>query len=152
MKKSNEFLFQEGKATKQLLSLQGRLYIYCRVRSPNGFQTDEVGEASGYIKNNFRDLIESAKLNAIYKHVLRGGRSGARIIIIYSYEVRYFQTNLISKRVRYSPRGKQKKGTYRIITRNTNGRIISNDAYTYKKNLNVYADGNEQEESIYAFR
>ena len=82
--------------------VQGRLFIDCVVRSVvnNKFYTTrEIGEASGNM-SNFGELKYRAFENAIYKHISEGGKSGARVIKINNYWIKYFNDDVSVKRER----------------------------------------------------
>lgn len=85
---------------KGIVPIQGRLYLYCVVQSIVNmklFTTSEVGESSGNMKN-FDVHVFKAMDNAIYKHISRGGKTGARVIKVNNYEIKYFNDDVKVKR------------------------------------------------------
>lgn len=103
-KTKNEYL-QQRTSTKTIVNIQGRLYIDCTVQSVvygSLFTTQEIGEASGNMQD-FELHYNRAINNAIYKHIARGGVSGARVIHIKNYWIKYFNDNVEVKRKYVKP-------------------------------------------------
>jgi hypothetical protein len=71
----------------------------------NLFTTEEVGEASGNM-SNFDLHYNRALDNAIYKHISKGGKSGARVIKILDYHIKYFNDEVIVRRKLVKPKQK----------------------------------------------
>jgi len=136
-RRSTEYLNSKGVgATKQRLSLQGRLYVDCEICSKNlgGFYCSrEIGEASGNMRSGFDNIKFNAVDNAKVKHASRDkGRSGAVLKKIFDYWIVYFNdadARISRKRVYYKPKKKGVRGQYRMITR-FKGRIICNDPFS----------------------
>lgn len=98
-KTTNEYLKERG-STKSIVSINGRLYIDCVVQSVvrgSLFTTREIGEASGNMKS-FDFHYGNAINNAIYKHISKGGVSGARVIEVKDYWIKYFNDEVSVKR------------------------------------------------------
>jgi len=112
--------------TKALYPLVGQVQITFEVRSR--IITIETGtNISKNVKRDFNTILEGARLNAIYKHIQKGGTSGATASYI-SHDIEYFDFGKIKIR-RVKRRGKY----YTMITQN--GKIIRFGKWTYKRNL-----------------
>jgi len=128
LKDSTKYLVKHGRVTKSILNLNGRLFIDVLLKSPNGFTSREIGEAQGNMRLIDRHSL-SAELNSVYKHIKKGGKSGAKVIKLYDYWIIYFDTRLDVKRVKV-------RGKYRSITR-LRGRIVSNDNWSFKRTFSL---------------
>src|SRR6056297_2400554 len=93
---------ENTKKYKGIVPIQGRLYADCVVQSVNKgrlITSNEIGESSGnmmYFDNHYMRALE----NAIYKHFSSGGVSGARVIKINNYQIKYFNDDVKVKRVK----------------------------------------------------
>ena len=105
------------KSTKSILPIQGRLFVDCLVQSIKHrklFTTRESGNSSGnmnYFDNHYMNALE----NAIHKHYSKGGVSGAVVIKVFNYRIKYFNDDVKIKRVI--------KREYKIIQVPTSSRI-----------------------------
>jgi len=103
-KTTNEYLRDRG-STKSIVSINGRIYVECRVESvKNGslLVTTEIGEASGNMKA-FDLHFNGAIYNAIKKHEFKKQVSGARVTKIYDYWIKYFNDEVEVKRKHIKP-------------------------------------------------
>ena len=116
--------------TKQLYKAPAQVRITFLVQSRKNkrrFTTTETGVNSTFdAKKAVEDkrFIENARLNAIYKHMAKGGNSSA-ITSVVDYEIFYF-TDLARVEKR-----KYKNGTYDVVVDARNGKVLGKTKKTY---------------------
>jgi hypothetical protein len=80
--------------TKELYPVPGRIIITCRVtsiRNRRKYTSTEIGTNSMHnVARDYKDKIQNAKLNAVYKHMNRGGGSDAVVEVI-DFDISYFK-------------------------------------------------------------
>ncbi len=114
----NEYLLREGKPTKRILPINGRLFVRVVVQSGNVI-SNQTGENSGNMVN-WDFLLQGAYNNALHKHVQDGGKSGGVIIKVLDYWIIYFNDRVTTKRVRRT-RSVVKKKTINVKSHFRNG-------------------------------
>ena len=79
--------------TKELYPAPGRIKVICKVtsiRNKRKFTSTETGTNSMHnVAKEYQEKIRNAKLNAIYKHMNRGGGSDATVEVI-DFDIVYF--------------------------------------------------------------
>lgn len=100
--------------TKELYPAPGRIKITCRVISikyGRKYTSTEIGNNSmNNVARDYKDKIFNAKLNAIYKHMKRGGGSDA-VVEVTDFDIVYFtkQVKIIKEK-----EGKNKTYVYAV--------------------------------------
>jgi hypothetical protein len=116
--------------TKEIYPAPGRIKITCSVtsiRNRKKYTSTEIGTNScTNVARDYKDKIHNAKLNAIYKHMNRGGGSDAVVTVI-DFDIVYFtrQVKIEKQTKSYKTKdGKVKKQTYAYaVDKNTNKRV-----------------------------
>lgn len=116
--------------TKEIYSVPGRIKITCSVtsiRNKRKYTSTEVGTNSCInVSRDYKDKIMNAKLNAIYKHMNRGGGSDAVVTVI-DFDITYFTRQVrIEKETKTfkNKQGKTQKRTYAYGVDKTTGKRV----------------------------
>lgn len=126
--------------TKELYPVPGRIKVTCRVTSiRNGrkYTSTEIGTNSmPNVVRDYQSKIANAKLNAIYKHVNRGGGSDAVVEVI-DFDIKYFTDKVkIHKETKYN--NKRQKRTYVYATDKNTGRRVERARIVRKGELDNF--------------
>jgi hypothetical protein len=120
--------------TTLLYNAPGRIeikYIVQSVKRNRRFTTEETGFNSTLnVKRAVEDksFIENCRLNAVYKHMAKGGNSSA-ITTLISYRIKYFR-DLVSIEKRDTP-----KGQYHYVVEKKTGKVLSRQKREYRLEL-----------------
>jgi hypothetical protein len=128
--------------TKELYPAPARIKITCRVTSiRNGrkYSSEEVGTNSMLnASRDYKEKIQNAKLNAIYKHMNRGGGSDATVQVI-DYDIVYFtkQVRIVKEIKSYkNKQGKIQKQTYAYAVDKNTGKRVNRARIVKKSTIN----------------
>lgn len=117
--------------TKELYPAPGRIKITCRVtsiRNKRKYSSTEVGTNSmTNVSRDYKEKIFNAKINAIYKHMARGGGSDA-VVEVLDFDIVYFSKQVkIEKEIRtYKDKnGVTQKKRYAYATDKFSGRRVN---------------------------
>lgn len=112
--------------TKQLLPAPGRIKIICHVvsiRNRRKYTSTEVGTNScTNVARDYQTKIKNAKLNAIYKHMNKGGGSDA-VVEVTDFDIEYFiKVVKIVKYEKVDKKGNKKRYAY-AVSKTTGKRV-----------------------------